>query len=113
MANSPEGSVEIRQIEDGTRIGIKNRFNETHEVTIDRVWEVILLGKVIGHIRYVMITHEQRTPGRRYVNARWQSPGWEYKTDEYRRWWRGYTKRESIERVVRENESRLREEQQA
>lgn len=113
MANSPEESVEIRQIEEGTRIEIKNRYGDARNVTIDRVWEVILLGEVIGHIRYAMITRERRTPGRRYVNARWQSPGWEYKTPEYHRWWEGYTKRESIERVVRENESRLREEQQA
>ena len=41
-------------------------------------WDVVLDGEVIGRVRKAMITRERRSPGKRYVNARWQSPGWRY-----------------------------------
>jgi hypothetical protein len=50
-------------------------------VRIDRQWEVTLDGEVLGYIRYDMLTRETRTAGKRYVNSRWQSPGWTYSSD--------------------------------
>lgn len=35
-------------------------------------------GSIIGTVAQEMATFERRTPGRRYVNARWQSPRWFY-----------------------------------
>lgn len=36
--------------------------------------------RIIGYIAHDLLTRERRTPGRCYVNARWQSPGWTYRT---------------------------------
>lgn len=52
------------------------RSYEVKEITVDREWTVTLDGVVIGRITYSMITRERKTPGRRYVNSRWESPGW-------------------------------------
>lgn len=35
-------------------------------------------GNLIGRVSLDMATFEQRTPGRMYVNSRWQSPRWFY-----------------------------------
>ena len=39
-------------------------------VQIDRAWHVLKDGEPIGIITYEMLTREQRTPGRMYVNKR-------------------------------------------
>jgi len=38
--------------------------------------DVLLDGVRLGRVARVPIERERRTPGRRYVNARWYSPGW-------------------------------------
>lgn len=74
-------------------------------VQINRRWIVQADGETIGFIRYTLITHERRTPGKMYVNSRWQSPGWQWLpgTDPLRaRWFTGDTKKYCIEHLVRE-----------
>lgn len=46
------------------------------ERRVGQVYEVTLDGERIGFAHYRMLTRERRTPGKRYVNARWHSPGW-------------------------------------
>lgn len=75
----PEG-VTVVLVESGRQIDYKGPRYSRRKVTIDRLWHVIFEGEVIGGIRYVMMTHEQRTPGRMYVNKRWESPGWSFMT---------------------------------
>ena len=41
-------------------------------------YRVLLDGEMIGTVSRSMITHERRSKGARYVNARWQSPGWRW-----------------------------------
>jgi hypothetical protein len=45
-------------------------------------------GVVIGYVYRQQFTRERRTPGRRYVNRRWQSPGWTFtvREGEFGRW---------------------------
>lgn len=66
-------AVELTLVEPGEprRVGRDRRT-----VTVGRVWEVRDDGRLIGYVKYDMITRERRTPGRTYVNARWESPGW-------------------------------------
>lgn len=72
----PEG-VTLIQTEAGQQIDYRGpRAWESRRITIDRAWDVLLDGEKIGTIEYTMITREQRTPGKRYVNKRWRSPGW-------------------------------------
>lgn len=74
----PEG-YEVVQTDPGrahTYTGKRSLAKRT--VQIDRVWEVRFNGEAIGIIVYEMVTHEQRTPGRRYVNSRWQVPAYRY-----------------------------------
>jgi uncharacterized protein YqjF (DUF2071 family) len=73
--------MEIIQTSAGTKREIKSRYGEKRNVTINREYRVEDgAGNFLGKIRYVMVTHERRTPGKRYVNARWQSPGWQFQT---------------------------------
>ncbi|HEX8321603.1 hypothetical protein [Longimicrobium sp.] len=41
-------------------------------------YQVRLDGETIGTVERALLTRERRTPGRRYVNSRWESPGWRY-----------------------------------
>lgn len=45
-------------------------------VRINRVYRCMVDGHQAGFIRYMMLTRERSTPGKRYVNSRWSSPGW-------------------------------------
>jgi hypothetical protein len=52
-----------------------------------------------------MVTRERRTPGRRYVDARWESPGWLYTSGATRYASRSYdasSRKDGIERLIRE-----------
>lgn len=70
----------VTQTQEGHEIEFsgKRSWGDKRTIKIDRLWVVEIDGQIIGHIRYRLLTREQRTPGRRYVNSRWQSPGWEY-----------------------------------
>lgn len=68
--------VTIVQTKEGTPREVGS-IRSRRLVVINRVWDVIFGGEVIGHIEYRMFTRERRTPGKRYVNARWEVPGWE------------------------------------
>lgn len=66
-------------------------------------FEVLLDGLPIGIVERVMLTRERRTPGRRYVNARWQSPGWRYRPGATPYGWGGRevpSRREGVERLL-------------
>jgi hypothetical protein len=41
-----------------------------------KAYDVILDGIIIGSVCERMVTFESRTPGRVYVNYRWESPRW-------------------------------------
>lgn len=88
------------------------RAFEARTIKIDREWEVSIDGEVIGYVVYRMLTREQRTPGRRYVNRRWQSPGWEYRENSYWRGFEAYSKKDAIERLVRGHERAKKNQEQ-
>lgn len=49
------------------------------EVRIGQAFEVRAddeQGQVLGVVERRMLTRERKIPGRRYVEARWESPGW-------------------------------------
>lgn len=49
-------------------------------------YDVLVDGEVVGSVARETVTRERRTPGRRYVNARWTALGWfYYTTDSHRR----------------------------
>lgn len=95
----------------GEKLDIKNKWGETRSVVVGRAWDVVTEdgGEVIGKIRYRMLTRERRGKGKRYVYSRWQSPGWEYSDDGH--YWAEPipgTKKECLERIVRDWEHRNR-----
>lgn len=69
---------------------------------VGRVWDVFMGGKRIGAIERRMFTRERRVEGRRYVEARWQSPGWGVPHSEPGGLWRRefYTKKEAVQAIV-------------
>lgn len=108
--------ADIQVLEDrpGEKIvhtGRRSRRKRT--ITVNRVLKVTYDGKVIGTICYKLLTREQRTPGRTYVNARWQSPGWAYSyRDESGHYFSGleaYSKTDAIEKIVSHHERLLKE----
>lgn len=90
-------------------------LEESHQVDYRRKkvtlssYRVLLDGKEIGKVARRMITRERRTPGRRYVDARWESPGWRYgSVSDGRPRWEVTSRREGVERLLREADSTLR-----
>lgn len=65
-------------------------------------YDVVLNGQVVGRVSKTMITRERRTPGNRYVNARWQSPGWRYNRlgSRFSRGWECGSRKDGIERLL-------------
>ena len=70
------------------------------DVRTGQVFEVSWSGKVIGTVERRMVTRERKTPGRTYVNARWQSPGWVRRHGAGDRPLECYTKRGGIEDLL-------------
>lgn len=66
-------------------------------------YRVMLDGQEIGRVRRAMLTRERRTPGRRYVDARWQSPGWLYEESGRARGWECASRRDGIEQLLRDH----------
>lgn len=104
------------QTNEGTEREYRGRnSSRKRTVTVGREWDVFLPdGTFIGTIRYAMITRERRTGQRTYVDARWQSPGWTYRTpaaDGSRNsfnGFEGYTKGESVEKLINDHERKNR-----
>lgn len=69
---------QLRLIEPGDIFEQKSRWNEAKQTRINREYEVVADGEVIGYVKRVMVTRERRAPGQRYVLARWRAPGWKY-----------------------------------
>jgi hypothetical protein len=67
------------QTSEGYAKEIKSKYGQKRTVKIDRKWNVFEGEELIGTISYGMITRERKSPGKMYVNARWQSPGWTYR----------------------------------
>ena len=101
-------SVEVELVDPGHRIQFKGKRSWGHarEISIDREWAVKCDGTVVGRIWYAMRTHEQRSPGKMYVNSRWQSPGWVFSTDpastRYSRHREAHSKKYAIEQILLE-----------
>lgn len=74
-------------------------------VKIDRVWHVMLGMEIIGTVRYEMVTHEQRTPGRRYVNKRWQVPAyrWSMGDKRYGRALEADSRKWAVDSIIRDH----------
>lgn len=88
--------VTVTQVKEGkimTRKGRNSRVGQAFEVS----WS----GRVIGTVERRMLTRERKTAGRRYVNARWQSPGW-VRLHGLGRALECLTKNEGIERLLRD-----------
>lgn len=71
------------------------------DVRVGQTFEVSWGGKVIGSVERRMVTRERKTPGRRYVDARWESPGWVRRRGTGGRALECYTKTEGIEALLR------------
>lgn len=64
-------------------------------------YDIMLDGVLVGRVMRVMMTREQRTPGKRYVNRRWQSPGWTFTLgSSFSGGWEQSTRGEAIGRVL-------------
>ncbi len=75
---------------------------EKRMVKVGRVFRVEIDGRMVGRVKYAMVTRERRTPGKRYVNARWQSPGWLYVDgDGDYRYFECYSRKDGVERIIR------------
>jgi len=75
----PDG-VTLEQTREGYQIEHRGRRSrEKRTITVDRQWYVYLDGELIGQIEYAMLTRETGPAARRYVSARWYSPGWRYR----------------------------------
>lgn len=91
----------LTQTRAGDRIehrGHRSRAKKT--ITVGREWEVSLEGKVIGTVVYRLFSRERRTPGRTYVNARWNSPGWGYRADLLSPTIEAYSKKDAVEKIL-------------
>ncbi|TDP89599.1 hypothetical protein EDF62_3353 [Leucobacter luti] len=82
-AQSSEPVVTL--IREGDVREIKNKYGEVSKTRIGRVYEVTLDGEAIGYVERSMLTRERRAQGLRYVLARWQSPGWQYRSSKHGR----------------------------
>lgn len=92
--------VTVTQVRDG-EIVVRNGRN----TRLGQAFEVSWNGNVIGAVERRMLTRERKTPGRRYVNARWESPGWVRQCGTSPHSGRGLecsTKREGIESLLRD-----------
>lgn len=92
-------------IEPGTPTEIKSRWGEPRMVKIGREWQVTTAdGEELGFIGYEMLTRERTIPGKRYVAARWQSPGWVIRDrgQRYGRRTEVTSKTRGVERLFRE-----------
>lgn len=75
-------TVEIDQVKEGEHVTHRGKT-----IIVGQEFDVYLLGTFIGKVRRSMATRERRTPGRTYVNARWQSPAWQRaRPDVYPTW---------------------------
>lgn len=74
------------------------------EARVGRVFRVEMGGEVIGRVSYEMITRERRTPGRTYVNARWESPGWVYRPgpETFARRFECFSRKDGAQRLIRD-----------
>jgi hypothetical protein len=89
---------------EGRAVTVGRRAATKRVVTVGREWRVEVDGVHVGDISYDMVTRERRTPGRTYVNARWESPGWRHRDPgDFARWFEGHGKADCIERLVRDN----------
>lgn len=92
--------VAVEHVREGTPTTYGSRHGQKTTKIGDR-WHVKHNGKVIGIIERDLVTREQKTPGRMYVNSRWKSPGWRYGIGEpnYLRQ-EAYSKKDAIERIM-------------
>ena len=114
MVTIDPDKVTVVQVQEGEQIEHVGRLRrEKRKIRVNRVWHVIYNGTIIGSVIYKLITRELRTPGRTYVNARWQSPGWAYRNGEARsaydfhRPLECYSKKDAVERIIRDYERSL------
>lgn len=98
---------ELVLVNEGEQILYRGRRRGTpRNIRVDRVWEVRDGERVVGSITYDLITREQRTPGKMYVNSRWQSPGWRWNMGP-RKWGyrsEAYSQTHAIENIIREDQ---------
>lgn len=69
-----QSRVTLVRTDDGRKHTVFGR-RDRKEVTLP-AYDVYLDGVPIGSVARAKVTREQRTPGRRYVNARWQGVAW-------------------------------------
>jgi hypothetical protein len=82
---------------------VKKATHRRKEISLP-TYAVVLDDQVIGWVYRAMLTRERRTKGRRYVDARWTSPGWMYRPGQarYGRAWEASSRKDGIERLLRE-----------
>ncbi len=101
---------ELRETHPGREIDYTGRRSRTsRKITVDREWDLVVDGEVIGQIEYIMMTRETSTAGNRYVKDRWESPGWQCKlgTDNgHWAWSERGSKKECVEYLQRQAQLR-------
>lgn len=113
--------IQVVQVTDGEPVEYSGKRFAKKTIKVGRIWQVLYDGEVIGAILYTLITREQRTPGRRYVNSRWKSPGWQYTTDAekaknansqyssaFHRAGEAYSKKDAVENIVWNHERNIK-----
>lgn len=100
---TPLAEVKLVVVHEGRKVEYQGRgYSAKKQITIGKVWDVLLDDEVIGQIEYRMFTRENRTPGRMYVNSRWESPGWGYSTGSgFGRQFEASSKKDALERIVK------------
>lgn len=101
----PISEVKLVQTHAGREVEYsgKRSHGDKKKIIVGKAWDVLLGDEVIGTLEYRMFTREDRTPGRMYVNSRWESPGWGY-TEGARHTgpqWEARSKKDALERIVR------------
>lgn len=70
-----EHTVRLLLKEEGEQREIRGK-HEIRKQRIGQVYAVMLDETLLGYVHRRMVTRETRSKGKRYVNSRWESPGW-------------------------------------
>lgn len=93
--------VTITQTKAGEAVEYRGQRSRTKRtIQVNREWAVDVNGEFVGTVRYGLLNRERKSPGKRYVNARRDSPGWTYIYPGQFRGVEAYSKTEAIDRLI-------------
>lgn len=101
MQKVPDGIV-VTLIEEGRKATIRGTAH-----LVDRVYQVTDAdGEVVGYVSRRLVNRERRTPGKRYVDARWRVAAWGWSLDQYGRFREVPSKAAGVEGLLRDHARR-------